>query len=274
MTRVEEFELNMRKIRTFKLSMSLSGVQWKSKTNKTKISLYSLLCRTLYDNQLEQADVINALTGLASTIGCQESCLKNTISSLALGGLINTETGTFVPRHGVSELEAALTHVIYESSGKVFSANQVKGLEIEESAKKDGSSHSSYKVIGVTITNNGKSKGDCLLKANHSVVSGIGLLGSYATLVPSECVSDETKEQLSLLQEKRPKIKVILWLKGEAAELGVTSVNYFEILSSIESVGAGLNTQCGKEHDAAEKLAGSYVHIWSPLAQNPDLTNR
>lgn len=219
--------------------------------------------------------MINALTALSATVGSQESCLKNTLSSLGLGGVINTETGVFVPRHGTSEMETALAKVIEEAGGRIFSNLRVKGVEIEEKRKEDvsttgTSAESSYRAIGVTITDE-EGKNECLLKAKGSVISAIGLLGSYATLVPSECVEETTREQLSLLQEKRPKVKVVLWLNGEAADLGISSVNYYEVCTSTETAG-GLTsvTGAGKEHEMTEKLASSYAHIWSPSAQNPD----
>ena len=70
--------------------------------------------------------------------------------------------------------------------------------------------------------------------------------------VPPETVSDSTKLTLSLLQETRPKITIVYWLKGQQQQLGLSATDYVEV---------GNNNN-------RDSLASSYVRIWSPSAKD------
>jgi hypothetical protein len=55
---------------------------------------------------------------------------------------------------------------------------------------------------------------DSIVRASRSVISGVGALCTYTRLLPSSAVSAAMRLNLVNLSESRPKILVLVWLKG------------------------------------------------------------
>jgi hypothetical protein len=250
--------------------------------------LVSSTCRTLSENKLENSSVLEVLSCLSSTVCCQESLPSNEISSFSLGALINTsENGCYSPEYGILGVENALIAIIQRNHGIIIKDVSVKSLDLEvlnEDEKgalneREGEQRrKKWKATGITISseneNEIKDSGLLSIKANQSVISGLGTLSSYSTLIPSDAISDETKNYLSLLQEKRPQVKVIFWIGGTKEELSLSSLNYYEMNSNSSSSFSSSCFSFEEKHSSChEKLATSYCHMWSPSAQDPRWTS-
>jgi hypothetical protein len=252
--------------------------------------LVSSTYRTLSENKLENSSVLEVLSCLSSTVCCQESLPSNEISSFSLGALISTsENGYYSPEYGILGIENALIAIIQRNRGIILKDVSVKSLDVEEvlneeekgalNEREDEQRTKKWKATGITISsqeneNEIKDSGLLSIKANQSVISGLGTLSSYLTLIPSDAVSDETKNYLSLLQEKRPQVKVIFWIGGTKEELSLSSLNYYEMNSnSSSSFSSSCLSSEEKQSSYHEKLASSYCHMWSPSAQDPRWTS-
>ena len=67
---------------------------------------------------------------------------------------------------------------------------------------------------------------DSIVRASKSVISGVGALCTYTRLVPPSAVSAAMRLNLVNLSESRPKILVLVWLKGVCVCYGVCLVVY------------------------------------------------
>ena len=106
------------------------------------------------------------------------------------------------------------------------------------------------KAIGVRVNDSKQNSKSIDIIGEKSVVSGLGVLNTCTKLIPYEILSENTRITLSLLEEVRPKVYVVYWLKGSRDELGLSSTDYVEV--------GNINTA---DRNA---LAESYVKIWSP----------
>jgi hypothetical protein len=208
--------------------------------------------------------------------------LSNQITSLALGTLLNaSDNGRHIPMGGISAVEKSLMKTILEHGGKVYSLSEpysIKGLEIEEIAQNNNNGVNSsegrkeFRAVGVNILSdserNQKKEDNCLLKTRHSIISGLGVLGSYSTLIPLECIHEKTKQNLSSLKEMRPKLKICFWVNGSREDLGISSIDYYETAKSVFTPSGSGST----ETEWTEKVANSFTHVWSPSAQDPTWT--
>jgi hypothetical protein len=215
---------------------------------------------------------------LSSTVIARESLSSNQITSLALGTLLNaSDNGRHIPVGGINAVEKSLMKTILEHGGNVYclsEAYSINGLEIEEVAQNSINSseeggRKEFRAVGVNIRSdserNQKKEDNCLLKARHSIISGLGVLGSYSTLIPLECIHEKTKQNLSSLKEIRPKLKICFWVNGSLEDVGISSIDYYETAKSVFTPSGSGST----ETDWKEKLANSFTHVWSPSAQDP-----
>jgi hypothetical protein len=81
--------------------------------------------------------------------------------------------------------------------------------------------------IGLTLENN--EEVDNVFIASKSIVSGVGIIGTYTRLIPSEDVSGAMRSQLSILNEARPKVYATYWIEGDGQQLGLSSTDFVEV---------------------------------------------
>lgn len=236
----------------------------------------------LVQNGLESNRVLESLAALGCTVGIEEALLASEGSAVAVANAIAvSESGRYVPVGGVTKIIESLTRSIMESDGMVLKNVEIKRMDIEEMLTTTAvAQHGKmpYKAVGVTIagpnstasTTTDDDSAEISIQASKSIVSGLGYLSTYTTLLPAECVSPDTRQQLDNLKESRPKLKVALWLQGQAEELGLTSTDYFEIGNPVPVAVRSSEENEGKL--AAEHLALSYIHVWSPSMQDQDWT--
>lgn len=157
------------------------------------------------------------------------------------------ENGLYIPDCSVFEIKKRLLCTITHNGGLVVSNVSNSRLVLDQIASEN------YKAIGIAIVSNGKEK---LISGRKSVVSGLGMLSTFSNLVPLQCLKPATINQLSLLTEARPKLKVIFWLHGTSDSLQLSCADYFEV------------------ERIHEQHRESHTHAWSPSAQDPTWCNR
>eukprot|EP00981_Chlorochromonas_danica_P003978 scaffold753_cov164-Ochromonas_danica.AAC.8 len=208
--------------------------------------------------EVEEDDFVRAVSALTATIAVGECLPGNELSGVSLAALVAaTEMGRFAPNGGIQEVEASLVETIQSVGGTVLHDVDAKGLVLEKSG-------TGYQAVGVEI-NEVESGKEVTVSGRKSIVSGMGVLCTYANMLPADAVSEETKKNLSLLREARPKIRCLFWLSGSTHELGLSSAEYFEIPSQHDL----LKSQKVGEEESIEQWAASYVRIWSPSAMDP-----
>ncbi len=187
------------------------------------------------------------LLGALCCVSAEEMLPIEQLSASSFGLLINAvNTGKFHIFGGTGKLIEALTSTICSSGGSVVQNIRVKNMEFLEHQ-----GNSTLKATGVSvITEDGSLT---YLHAHKSVVSGVGLLSTYLSLIPRQALSDSTIAKLSNLTEAKPHVKVVFWLNGTADELSFQSTDYFE-RSSKKSQSCLLSSQ--------------FLHIWSPSCQS------
>ena len=204
-------------------------------------------------------------------MGVNEYLSASNLSSISLGNLLNADFGTFVPEGGVESLLKSFYHTILQGNGEIYSDVDLKGLEIEEVPSSSG--QILHRAVGINVANPKNSDMSLLISAKQSVISGLGVLNSYATLIPHELVATHTQQSLSGLRERRPKAKIVFWLAGAKEELGILPLNYEELevseanphLQAIES-----RHPKKSELEIESKMAKSHYRVWSPSAQDPN----
>ena len=169
-------------------------------------------------------------------------------SALGLATLMHSnESGLFHPSslptplpalpstisHSASPLVQALLHAILSRGGEVLKVSAVKELLGEAGA-----------VTGVEVypldTPSGQTRE---LLARRGVISGLGAIHTYLRLLPGQALQPATAAALSRLCEARPKIRVVYWISGTGAELGMSAVDYIEVrYSTVQCRGCRLVT--------------------------------
>jgi hypothetical protein len=232
------------------------------------------IIRVLQRHQLEDENFIDYMAALSSTVGAEDCLPAFELSGIALGaGLATVETGRFVPKGGIASVEAALVETIQSHGGIVYKDADVKGLVLEKSNQQSEQLQPLYRAVGVSaVTSTGE---EAIMLGSQSVVSGLGVLCTYANLLPSNCISTEVRNDLAQLTEARPRIQCVFWLSGSSEDLGLKSTEYFEMRSQVDL----LRTQHQlEEHPhlrpqqltATDNWADSYLRLWSPSAMDPD----
>lgn len=244
----------------------------------------SSCCRYLYNCQIEDPKVLDTLHALACSIGANEHLAAHELSSFALGYALQViESGAFVPIGGVEAIVLALTETIRSSGGDVVTHVDTLKLDVSElsnSSSNQSSPSVTYKAHGVSISSSSMNAlaDEITITAKQSVVSGLGVLGTYFGLA-SEIISDDTKEQLSSLQETSPRVKVVFWLQDSAVSLGVTSTSFYQVTTvvptTVKQTDGGenarrLNRRSPSNGDVINKPPQNvFCHVWSPSAQDP-----
>jgi phytoene dehydrogenase-like protein len=209
---------------------------------------------------------MDLLGSLCRTCGAREGLSNEKISAASLGNLINTvDSGNFYVDGGAKKLMESLTFTITASSGVILRDINVEHMEFEET---DSGLNRLKATCVVFSTSHGTS---LCARALKSVVSGVGVLSTYLTLIPRNSISDEMKHKLSCLSEARPKVKIVFLLSGTAEQIGLKTTDYYEILKSqslpeIDSIFLGSE----QYRQLEENIHDSYVHLWSPSAQCVD----
>lgn len=211
-------------------------------------------------------DALSALC-IAAT---EEAQLTTHSSALSVSlALALSESGAFVVEGGTARVCRSLCAVVRECGGVVLKDVRLRNVDFSLSGTE-------YAATGVSLD---VSPGDdaeaesatLSIAAKRSVVSGLGVLCSTLSLLPREAISAQTKEQLSSVRERRPHVKVVLWVRGSVEELQLQSTQHFEIAASrfSPSSDAAISFSALDEEMSRfeELLHASYVKVWSPSAQ-------
>jgi hypothetical protein len=183
------------------------------------------------------------LRGVAA-VGAQEGLSSSEMSAVCLVQAVSSAaSGVFYPRGGLFAVREALMQAVQLGGGVVVAEAQGCELLLEEAEGVAGA----VRVVGVTTA--GRASYNC----SRSVVSGMGLLCTYCKMLPAEALSAETREALAALRETRPLVRVVYWLSGSAADLGVTSSDFYAI---------------GAAESQEEEGHSAYRRVWSPSAKD------
>ena len=193
----------------------------------------------------------------AGVVASEEGLLSADCSALALASILAAaETGVFYPTGGYAALQTALARTVRAAGGEVLTDVPVKEIVAEKNDK------GVYVATGVRIdiASSVPESVDDVISTDRTVVSGLGAICTYTRLLPANAVTDSMRSAIAQVCESRPKVQVVLWLSGTAADLGLTSTDYVEIAPQIE---------LPVSNDIRDKFAGSYLRIWSPSAKDP-----
>lgn len=248
-------------VTSFLLTRCVNVDTWKKtkfSTNEGTINFQSLAKMSLetfaYNCELEEHRVQTALQALACTLGVDEYLPKNEVSAYALGlAMQAAESGRFVPSGGMNKLVLNLARTIRQAGGDVIHGVDISRLDVE--AFEGGG----YRAVGVAISSD-KVKEGLSFTATRSVISGMGVLTTYCSLV-HDILSPDMKQQISLLNEAKPRVKIIFWLDPSLAG-HIKGTDYFHLFIPSPSP----EHEAGKESNNNKQ---TYVHMWSPSAQDP-----
>jgi hypothetical protein len=215
--------------------------------------LQTSLDQYLFNCDIGEGKVHDALHALSCTIGGEEVLSRNELSSFLFGMASQAaESGAFVPIGGVSAIVDAFKSEICSIGGKIVC--DVDSIKLEVVA----SDESAFKVTGVAIGCNGKE--EVSIASNMSVVSGLGILSTYVGLLSNDIVSVKTRKDLVNLKEMKPKVKIVFWLEGTKEELGLSCTEFFQVV---------ITQPVSNTETVTTSQSPDYCHIWSPSAMDP-----
>lgn len=198
-----------------------------------------------------EEELLSSLASLSTSLLSQESLTANQSSAMMLGQLIAAaDQGFHTIEGGIEAIQGRLEQTIMESGGVIAANTELKGLILEVSATSTDEVKK-MRAVGVTLQSGTKDQEEVSVFARKSVTSGLGLLPTYLTLLPDECISAATREQLALLEEQRPRVQVVYWLNVQS-DLQLSAAEFVQCIDSNES------------NQNNEKLAESFVRVWSP----------
>lgn len=262
---------------SFLLSRASPAEKWEQTTlakSDGTIQFNELLSRSaedfIYSSEIDDPAAKETLSAIAAAASGQGLVAAN-CSAFSLANYIQTARGIFYPEGGPSALRKSLTRTIRSAGGCVLKNIALKEVLLEESAGKTV-------CVGVSVSNapenldktlknpdlNNTEK-EITIKAEKSVISGMGVLPTYLKIIPLELISNQTKEQLSVLTEARPTISVVYWFNGSIESLGFSPAEYVELTEQPKTVLSGVN----EINLGLEGFAASYARVWSPSAKDP-----
>jgi hypothetical protein len=263
---------------------------------------------------------IAALHGIAAA-GADEPICSADCSGYSLANAMQSAAqGAFYPAGGASAIAAALARTITQAGGVVYCGAEVREIVLEEVP-----GTKAVKTTGITVAvpsvgsrdvqaaptstidaleaksdENNANTVDITFHAEKSVISGLGVIATFAKVFPTEAISPASRQMLAGLREVRPVVKVVYWLRGDAPALGLSSTDYYEVgtqprlrrakspdsptadtavSNASAGTGAETPTSAADEEDASrmreendrarDKFAGEYAHVWSPSCKDP-----
>lgn len=227
----------------------------------------SSLDQYLLNCDIPEGKVHDALHALACTIGAQEAVPRNELSAFAFGMVSQfAESGAFAPVGGIPALMRIFKNEIYSIGGMTLTDVDSIKLEVSNLPAKatstTASNSASYKVTGVAVSSEGHE--EILINGQRSVISGLGVLSSYAGLLSSDILSETTKRKLESLEETKPKLKVVFCLKGTSSDLGITNTDFYQVI--IKQPVQNLQEEI---ISSKRQAIGEYCHVWSPSMHDP-----
>jgi hypothetical protein len=142
--------------------------------------------------------------------------------------------GMFYPAGGPSALERSLIRVIEQiGGGCVYGDVPILRLSVsqENSTEQCDSTLRGWKIEGLSL--NKKDDSPVLLKCD-SVICGESFQRVFSELLPTECVRDEVRSELTVLEKEVPRYIVMFWLTGSAQDLEIHSTDFVELHLSTE----------------------------------------
>jgi all-trans-retinol 13,14-reductase len=153
-----------------------------------------------------------------------------------------SEEGMHYPIGGPRAICHAFTSVIEESGGRVLTQvpfgrlifEQTKEMEEKEKHVKEGETPSAPRCIGIQLADKREIKFDMAKWKNESfkpaVVSFLGMVTTFIRLLPAE-IRDKYNipRGLPALSERRPVIKILFQLRGNARQLDVTGADFYRL---------------------------------------------
>lgn len=235
-------------------------------------------------------EVMASLSALAS-VGANESIDSTECSAYLLGSSIyGSSGGVFYPTNGPGGIMNSLVNTIQHSGGVVYRNVNIGEIVLEEYGPRTNTS-SGIRASGVSILTppTADTKSVEVTLTSHSVVSGTGILHTYAKLIPPEAVTLNTRQSLSKQVEALPRVKVVYWVEGDREALGLTSTDYYEygkqpILYTPSSSNSNNSSEATPvpltedqvAHNAAERarFQQQAVHVWSPSSKDSSWAER
>jgi len=253
----------------------------------TYLTVWTLFIhRTILNMGLEKfPEVMASLSALAS-VGAHE-CIDSTECSAYLLGssMYGSSGGVFYPSNGPGDIVNSLVSTIEHSGGVVCRNVNIGEIVLEEYGPRTNTS-SGIRASGVSILTppTADVKSVEVTLTSRSVISGTGILHTYAKLIPPEAVTLTTRQSLFNLVEAPPRVKVVYWVEGDREALGLTSTDYYEYgkqpslytpSTSTEATPVPL-TEEQIAHNAAERarFQQQSVHVWSPSCKDSNWVER
>eukprot|EP01032_Pedospumella_encystans_P017693 gene17692-20153_t len=246
--------------------------------------------QTILNMGLEKSpEVMASLSALAS-VGAHESIDSTECSAYLLGSSIyGSSGGVFYPTNGPGGIVNSLFNIIQQSGGVVYRNVNIGEIVLEEYGPRTNIS-SGIRASGVSILTppTADAKSVEVTLTSRSVVSGTGILHTYAKFIPPEAVTLSTRQSLSNLAEALPRVKVVYWVEGDREALGLTSTDYYEYGKQPSLYTPNNNSNSGTEaaqvplteeqiaHNATERarFQQQAVHVWSPSCKDSSWVER
>ena len=235
-------------------------------------------------------EVMASLTALAS-VGAYECVDSTECSAYLLGSIIyGSSGGVFYATNGPGGIMNSLVNTIQHSGGVVYRNVNIGEIVLEEYGPRTNTS-SGIRASGVSILTppSAETKSVEETLTSRTVVSGTGILHTYAKLIPPEAVTLNTRQTLSNLVEALPRVKVVYWVEGDREALGLTSTDYYEYgkqpslytpsssnnNNNSEGTPVPLTEEQGA-HNAAEhaRFQQQAVHVWCPSCKDSNWAER
>jgi len=215
----------------------------------------------------------------AGTIGVTGEAVP--IDTMSAGALLSlytaADTGVYYPRGGLPAVQEALIRTIRESGGEVYCDVPVTGIDVTPETQEGEAMACMATGVRVRVApprrgGSAASEGargaadSVLFSAGTSVISGVGAICTYTRLLKPEHVSRHVRETLdSSVREAEPRVRVVFWLDGDEASLGLSSCDYVELPSFQGSVN-GTGDWCPQLTQA--EVNEQFVKVWSPSAKD------
>jgi len=191
------------------------------------------------------------LRGAAMSSIDEISIKPSECSSFALAHFVaSSEEGIFYPIGGCKAVEDALLRTIVSAGGVVMSDVPIDHILLQDEGQ-------GRVAKGVVLQDQQQ------ILAKRTVVSGTGMINTYAKLVSKEDLPEGIPYALNGLCEAKPKVMVLFWIKASEDEAKLSPSDLFELGD------AYLDGQ-----PVRPDFSRGSMRIWSPSAKDPSWQSR
>jgi phytoene dehydrogenase-like protein len=200
---------------------------------------------------VEDSSVSVALRMLSLSVAEEPSAKFESLAGMNLmTALVRSVDGAYTVPGGFPVLRRSLTRIISAAGGAVFTNAPVSEIVLNET---------NARTTGVRIAAQGAVPVELELRCGQGIISGAGALATLTRLLPLSVSSPAltaARQKLKGLEEQRPKMAVVFWLRGSRDALGLSSCELVKLdASSEEEAGQGSSST-------------STCRVWSPSARD------